>query len=60
MRAGDLVDKVRHRGGRAMHLYPFDAIVEQLELMLQPDDLVVTMGAGDVWRVARALMSGSA
>ncbi|MDP6152527.1 MAG: UDP-N-acetylmuramate--L-alanine ligase [Phycisphaeraceae bacterium] len=60
VRAGDLVDKVRHRGGRAMHLYPFDAIVEQLELMLQPDDLVVTMGAGDVWRVARALMPGSA
>lgn len=38
----------------AMHPYPFDAIAEQLETITRSGDLVVTMGAGDVWRVAHA------
>ncbi|MEE9404381.1 MAG: UDP-N-acetylmuramate--L-alanine ligase [Algisphaera sp.] len=51
--AGDLVDRLRQRGVKAMHLHPFSAIAEQLELMVKPGDLVVTMGAGDVWQVGR-------
>ncbi len=51
--AGDLVDKLRGKDVQAMHLYPFAAIVEQLEMITRPGDLVVTMGAGDVWQVAR-------
>ncbi len=51
--AGDLVDRLRAKGVTAMHLYPFEAIVEQLQILAQPGDLVVTMGAGDVWKVAR-------
>jgi UDP-N-acetylmuramate--alanine ligase len=51
--AGDLVDRLRNKDVAAMHLYPFAAIVEQLELITRPGDLVVTMGAGDVWQVAR-------
>lgn len=54
--AGDLVDRLRGKGVAAMHLYPFAAIVEQLELITRPGDLVVTMGAGDVWRVAREFL----
>jgi len=54
--AADLVDRLRQRGRQAMHLYPFEAIVEQLEMMLQPGDLLVTMGAGDVWKVADQLL----
>ncbi|GAB4108406.1 MAG: UDP-N-acetylmuramate--L-alanine ligase [Phycisphaeraceae bacterium] len=54
--AGDLVDRLRGKGVQAMHLYPFDAIVEQLNMMTQPGDLVVTMGAGDVWQVAHAYL----
>jgi UDP-N-acetylmuramate--alanine ligase len=51
--AGDLVDRLRGKDVDAMHLYPFAAIVKQLELITRPGDLVVTMGAGDVWQVAR-------
>jgi UDP-N-acetylmuramate--alanine ligase len=49
--AADLVDRLRQRGVTAMHLYPFDAIVEQLEVMAQDGDLVVVMGAGPVWQI---------
>ena len=54
--AGHLVDRLRDRGTRAMHLHPFEAIVEQLEVMTRPGDLVVTMGAGDVWKIGRAFL----
>jgi UDP-N-acetylmuramate--alanine ligase len=54
--AGDLVDRLRQRGRQAMHVYPFEAIVEQLEMIARPGDLLVTMGAGDVWRVARGYL----
>ncbi len=51
--AGDLVDRLRGKDVQAMHLYPFAAIIEQLEMTTRPGDLVVTMGAGNVWEVAR-------
>ena len=54
--AADLVDRLRKRGVRAMHLYPFEAIVEQLENLCQPNDLLVVMGAGPVWQVGHAYM----
>lgn len=50
--AADLVDRLRKRGVQAMHLYPFEAIVEHLEILCRPNDLVVVMGAGPVWQVA--------
>lgn len=51
--AADLVDRLRNRGVTAMHMHPFAAIVEQLQVMTREGDLVVTMGAGDVWKIAR-------
>jgi len=54
--AGDLVDRLRQRGKQAMHVYPFEAIVEQLETIAQPGDLIVTMGAGDVWQISQAYL----
>ena len=51
--AADLVDRLRQRGVTAMHLYPFEAIVEQLEVIGKAGDLVVVMGAGPVWRIGR-------
>ncbi len=54
--AADLVDRLRQRGITAMHLYPFEAIVEQLEIMARDGDLVVIMGAGPVWKVAAAFL----
>lgn len=55
--AADLVDRLRQRGVQAMHLYPFDAIVEQLENICRPGDLLVVMGAGPVDTVARGFLS---
>ena len=54
--AADLVDRLRSHRVRAMHLYPFEAIVEQLENLCRPGDLVVVMGAGPVWQVAHAFL----
>ena len=54
--AGDLVDRLRRQGVNAMHLHPFEAIVDQLHLMAKPGDLIVTMGAGDVWKIGRGFL----
>ena len=54
--ARDLVDRLREKSVTAMHLYPFAAIVEQLEVITRGGDLLVTMGAGDVWRVAQGYL----
>lgn len=54
--AGDLVVRLRRQGVTAMHLHPFEAIIEQLELISRPGDLVVTMGAGDVWKIGHAFI----
>lgn len=54
--AADLVDRLRRRGVRAMHLYPFEAIVEQLENLCRPGDVLAVMGAGPVWEVAHGYM----
>lgn len=56
--AGDLVERLREKGVRAMHLHPFAAIVEQLETMCRPGDVVVTMGAGDVHKIGQAYAAG--
>lgn len=56
--AADLVDRLRNRRIQAMHLYPFEAIVEQLEIMCRDGDLVVIMGAGPVWQVGRNFLAG--
>ena len=50
--AAHLVDRLRTKGVRAMHLYPFAAIIEQLESLAKPGDLLVVMGAGPVNEVA--------
>ncbi len=57
--SADLVDKLRDRGVRAMHLYPFEAIIEQLENLCRPGDLLVVMGAGPVWKIGKGYLQGS-
>ncbi|MFM9959439.1 MAG: UDP-N-acetylmuramate--L-alanine ligase [Phycisphaerales bacterium] len=54
--ASDLVDRLRQRGVQAMHRYPFEAIVEQLQNVCRPGDLLVVMGAGPVWQVAKGYL----
>ena len=55
--ASDLVDRLRQRGVQAMHLYPFEAIIEQLQIVCRPGDLLVVMGAGPVDRVAHGFLN---
>lgn len=54
--ASDLVDRLRSKGVRAMHLYPFEAIIEQLENVCRANDVLVVMGAGPVWQVAKGYL----
>ncbi len=56
--SADLVDKLRARKVRAMHLYPFEAIIEQLENLCRPNDLLVVMGAGPVWKIGKGFLTG--
>ena len=55
--AADLVAQLRAQEVQAMHLSPFEAIVERLQQMARPGDLLVTMGAGNVWRIARDFLA---
>lgn len=54
--AADLVERLKERGVDAMHMHPFEAIVEHLESICRDGDLLVIMGAGPVWQVARAFL----
>jgi len=57
--AADLVARLRAQEVDATHIEPLDAIVGHLRQHTRPGDLVVTMGAGDVWRVAHGLAGRS-
>jgi UDP-N-acetylmuramate--alanine ligase len=48
----DLVAQIRLTGGDAIYLKDLNSIVEHLRKSLAPGDLVVTMGAGNIWEVA--------
>jgi UDP-N-acetylmuramate--alanine ligase len=54
--AKDLVGQIRDHGGEAYYEPDFDAIVAFLDERLRSGDLVITMGAGDVWRIADQLL----
>lgn len=51
----DLVKKAMNLGADALYLPDFEAIVDHLLERLRPRDVLVTMGAGDVFRVAEAV-----
>ncbi len=54
--AGDLVARLRKCGVAALHMSPLGAIIEQLQETTRDGDLIVTMGAGDVWTVSHGLV----
>jgi UDP-N-acetylmuramate--alanine ligase len=56
VRASDLVEQICAAGGRAVHIPDFATIVATLGDELQPGDLAITMGAGDIWKVADELV----
>lgn len=47
-----LVDRIKENNCQAQYINTFEQIVEYLKTNLRPGDLVVTMGAGDIWKVA--------
>lgn len=55
--AEDLVSRLRDKGVRAMHLNPFEAVVEHLDQLCRPGDVLVVMGAGPVWQVGKGYMA---
>jgi UDP-N-acetylmuramate--alanine ligase len=52
----DLVDRIVSGGTRARHIPKFAQIVEQLKREARPGDLIVTMGAGNVWEIGRDIV----
>lgn len=54
--AQDLVDRICGCGGDATHIASFHQIANYLTERLEPGDLVLTMGAGDIWKVADELV----
>jgi UDP-N-acetylmuramate--alanine ligase len=52
----DLVDRIVQNGQRARHLTHFDQITSYLRAAAEPGDLIVTMGAGNVWTIGRDLI----
>ncbi len=48
----DLVESARRQGARHVEFAPdFDALIEAVAAAAQPGDLVLTLGAGDVWKL---------
>jgi UDP-N-acetylmuramate--alanine ligase len=54
--SNDLVDRIRLAGQKAQHLPDFADIVGYLKNECRGGDLIVTMGAGNVWEIGRDLV----
>lgn len=54
--AEELVARIRHHGGHARYLATFAAVADHLAANLTEGDLVMTMGAGDIWKVTDELV----
>jgi UDP-N-acetylmuramate--alanine ligase len=50
--AADLVERIRQRGATALYIPDFLGILDHLEREVRPGDLVMTMGAGNIGKVA--------
>ncbi len=51
-----LVDRIRETGIDSRYFSSLDAVCEHLDSHIAEGDVVVTMGAGDVWKVANGLV----
>jgi UDP-N-acetylmuramate--alanine ligase len=54
--ASDLVQRIRANGQSAQYLPEFEKILDYLKSEAREGDLIVTMGAGNVWEIARDLI----
>lgn len=55
--AEDLVARLHGKGVGAKHIDSFEEIVEELRTTCRANDLVVVMGAGPVWKVAKSFLA---
>jgi UDP-N-acetylmuramate--alanine ligase len=55
--ARDLVEQIRDRGGDAAYVPEFQDIVELVAENARDGDVVLTMGAGNIWNVADELLA---
>lgn len=55
--AEDLVERINQNGQNAMHLATFKQITDLLRDELGAGDVMVTMGAGNVWEIGRDLVA---
>jgi UDP-N-acetylmuramate--alanine ligase len=53
--SADLVDRIIRHGQQARHIADFPGIIRHLQDDLRDGDVLVTMGAGNVWEIARDL-----
>jgi UDP-N-acetylmuramate--alanine ligase len=56
----DLVDRIRGNGQAARYIADFPSIVEYLRDTAGDGDLIVTMGAGNVWEIGRDVVEKNA
>ncbi|KDR94248.1 UDP-N-acetylmuramate--L-alanine ligase [Peptoclostridium litorale DSM 5388] len=49
--AKDLVDMIASNGGNAVYMKSFEDIASHITQNAAPDDMVITMGAGDVYKI---------
>ena len=52
----ELVSRIHKNGGRARYFGSLDEVAAHVEANVTEGDLVLTMGAGDVWKVADTLV----
>ncbi|MDD4464876.1 MAG: UDP-N-acetylmuramate--L-alanine ligase, partial [Desulfobacterales bacterium] len=53
-----LCDQIHAFGYKeVLYVESFDAAIGELRRMLQPGDIVLTLGAGDVWKVGETLLA---
>jgi UDP-N-acetylmuramate--alanine ligase len=55
--AEDLVSRIIANGQQARHMPEFSTIVGYLRNQAKEGDLIVTMGAGNVWEIGRDLVT---
>lgn len=53
-----LADEINSRGGKAIYLKSFEEAVQYLKNNTKSGDLVITMGAGDIYKVGEMFLEG--
>ena len=54
--SSDLVNRIQANGGNALYLPSHEQIVQHVVAQAKGGDVVLTMGAGDVWKIADELI----